>query len=203
MTTGTLALVLIGAMVVGVSHGVLGAGGSALAGALLAPGLPDALLLPAFAVIMVVMAVRMLRGLESSGGACRTETGRINRRRCLPRTLAAGTGVGLMTGVFGVGGGFAVVPALNLLLGLTATEAAGTSLVIILINSAAGFAGHVGAHLDYGIVAAFAGTALLTSLAAGRIAARLPAELVRRWFAWTVLALAPVVAAGAALPPRS
>ncbi|WP_431898563.1 TSUP family transporter [Nonomuraea sp. bgisy101] len=70
------------------------------------------------------MAVRMLRGPESGGGACRTETGRINRRRCLPRTLAAGAGVGLMTGVLGVGGGFAVVPALSLLLGLTATEAA-------------------------------------------------------------------------------
>lgn len=257
MTTATLALVLIGALVVGVSLGLLGAGGSvlavpvlvyvagqsmavaiptalvvvavssigaliprlrggqvrwsvaavfavsgvpaALAGALLGRGLPDALLLPAFAVIMVVVAIRMLRGPKAGGGACRTESGRINRRRCLPRTLAAGAGVGLMTGVLGVGGGFAVVPALGLLLGLSATEAAGTALVIIGINSMAAFAGHTGAHLDYALVSAFAGTALLASLVAGRLAARLSAEQMRHWFAWTVLILAPAVAAGVLL----
>ncbi|MER7132737.1 sulfite exporter TauE/SafE family protein [Streptosporangium saharense] len=178
---------------------VFAAGGvpAALAGAVLGRGLPDELLLPAFAVIMVVVAVRMLRGGESTGGACRTSGGRVNRRRCLPRTLAAGAGVGALTGVFGVGGGFAVVPALTLLLGLTATEAVATSLVVIAVNAVAGFAGHAGAPVDHALVLVFAGGALLTSLVAGRLAARLPAERVRRWFAWTVLALAPLVAVGA------
>ncbi|MER7213448.1 sulfite exporter TauE/SafE family protein [Streptosporangium sp. NPDC000239] len=253
--TLTVALVLAGAVVVGVSLGLLGAGGSvlavpvlvygagqpvavavptslavvaissvgalvprlrrgqvrwsvaavfaaggvpaALAGAVLGRGLPGELLLPAFAVIMVVVAVRMLRDAESTGGACRTTAGRVNRRRCLPRALAAGGGVGVLTGVFGVGGGFAVVPALTLLLGLTATDAVGTSLVVVAVNSVAGFAGHVGTRLDYGLVLLFAGGALLTSLVAGRLATRLPADRIRRWFAWTVLALAPLVAAGA------
>ncbi|MEV7009398.1 sulfite exporter TauE/SafE family protein [Streptosporangium sp. NPDC051022] len=179
---------------------VFAAGGvpAALAGAALGRGLPDRLLLPGFAVVMAVVAVRMIRGGETGGGACRTTTGRIDHRHCLPRALAAGAGVGLLTGVFGVGGGFAVVPALTLLLGLPATEAVATSLVVILINSIAGFAGHAGgADLDYGITLTFAAGALLTSLVAGRFAGRLPADRVRRSFAWTVLALVPVVAAGA------
>ncbi|GAA3119484.1 sulfite exporter TauE/SafE family protein [Streptosporangium carneum] len=179
---------------------VFAAGGvpAALAGAAVGRALPEWLTLPGFAVVMAVVAVRMIRGGESHGGACRTGAGRVDRRRCLPRALAAGAGVGLLTGVFGVGGGFAVVPALTLLLGLAASEAVATSLVVILVNAAAGFAGHAGAaDLDYGIALTFAAGALLTSLLAGRFAGRLPEKRVRRLFAWTVLALAPVVAAGA------
>lgn len=178
---------------------VFAAGGApaALLGAKAARALPEAVLLPAFAVIMVIVAVRMLRGGEPTGGACRTRSGRVNRRRCLPRTLAAGTGIGLLTGVFGVGGGFAVVPALTLLLGLTTTEAAATSLVIITVNSTAGLAGHSTAHLDYGVVLTFTAVAIAASLAAARWATRLPADRVRKTFAWTILALAPVMAASA------
>ncbi|MDL4770759.1 MULTISPECIES: sulfite exporter TauE/SafE family protein [Thermomonosporaceae] len=253
----TLALVLAGALIVGATLGLLGAGGSvlavpvlvygagqpmtvaiptalvvvtvsslgalvprlgkgqvrwpvtvvfatggvpaALAGAAVGRGLPDRLLLPAFALVMIVIAMRMLRGGESTGGACRATGGRVNRRRCLPRALATGAGIGLLTGLLGVGGGFAVVPALTLLLGLPAAEAVATSLVIIVINSIAAFAGHAGtaAELDWTIMLAFAGAALLASLAAGKLAGRLDADRVRRWFAWTILILAPITAAGA------
>ena len=53
---------------------------------------------------------------------------------------AAATGVGLITGFFGVGGGFVVVPALVLVLGFDMATAAGTSLVVIAVNSAAALA---------------------------------------------------------------
>lgn len=52
--------------------------------------------------------------------------------------------VGFLTGLFGVGGGFLIIPALVLLLGLPMTVAVGTSLVIIVINSVAGFTAHAG-----------------------------------------------------------
>ncbi len=53
--------------------------------------------------------------------------------------------VGFLTGLFGVGGGFLVIPALVLLLGLPMPVAVGTSLVIIVLNALAGFAAHAGA----------------------------------------------------------
>ena len=51
------------------------------------------------------------------------------------KVIAAGTVVGLLTGFFGVGGGFVIVPALILVLGFTMPEAVGTSLLVITINS--------------------------------------------------------------------
>ncbi|WP_433473042.1 sulfite exporter TauE/SafE family protein [Spirillospora sp. CA-142024] len=180
---------------------VFAAGGmpAALAAAALGRDLPDRLLLPAFALIMITVAVRMLRGGDGAGGVCRAVGGRVDRRRCLPRALATGAAIGLLTGLLGVGGGFAVVPALTLLLGLPATEAVATSLVVITINSIAGFAGHTGAAADlsWPIVLAFTAGALITSLAAGRAAGHLDADRARRWFAWTILVLAPITASGA------
>jgi uncharacterized membrane protein YfcA len=51
------------------------------------------------------------------------------------KVIVAGTVVGLLTGFFGVGGGFVIVPALVLALGFTMSEAVGTSLLVITINS--------------------------------------------------------------------
>ena len=54
------------------------------------------------------------------------------------KVAVAGTIVGLLTGFFGVGGGFVIVPALVLALGFTMPEAVGTSLLVIAINSLVG-----------------------------------------------------------------
>jgi len=94
---------------------------AAFAGTAISRLLPGQWLLLAFAALMAVVALRMLRGdPDSGGGACRTATGAVNWRSCLPKTLGAGVAVGILTGLFGVGGGFVIVPALTLLLGLTA-----------------------------------------------------------------------------------
>ncbi len=52
------------------------------------------------------------------------------------KVIVAGTIVGFLTGFFGVGGGFVIVPALVLALGFSMPEAIGTSLLVITINSA-------------------------------------------------------------------
>jgi uncharacterized membrane protein YfcA len=54
-------------------------------------------------------------------------------------TILQGIGVGLLTGFVGVGGGFLIVPALVLLGGVAMSHAIFTSLVVISINSGAGF----------------------------------------------------------------
>ncbi|MEI2828029.1 MAG: TSUP family transporter [Dermatophilaceae bacterium] len=58
----------------------------------------------------------------------------------LARLVLAATGVGLLTGFFGVGGGFAIVPALVLVLGYSMPVAVGTSLLVISLNSASALA---------------------------------------------------------------
>jgi len=178
---------------------------AAFAGAALSRLLPDQWLLLAFAVLMAVVAVRMLRGDSESGGACRTQDGGVNWRSCLPRALAAGAGVGVLTGLFGVGGGFVIVPALTLLLGLAATEAVATSLVVVTITSLAGLAAHAAAAstVDYPVITVFAGAALLASLAAGRVANRLPATALRRGLACLILVVAAGVAAAALFAPTA
>ncbi|WP_242625074.1 sulfite exporter TauE/SafE family protein [Krasilnikovia cinnamomea] len=111
---------------------------------------------------------------------------------------AVGTGiaVGFLTGLFGVGGGF-LIPALVLLLGLDMPAAVATSLVIIVINSFAGFAAHASdAAIDYRIAAAFTVTAIAGSLAAGRIATRIPTRRLQRLFAYLVFAVAAFVVIG-------
>jgi len=100
--------------------------------------------------------------------------------------------------------GFLIIPALVLLLGLPMTAAVGTSLVIIVVNSIAGFAAHAGdATLDYGIAGAFTLAAVAGSLAASRIATRLPAKGLRRAFAYLVFAVAAFVIIQAVLNPRA
>ena len=104
--------------------------------------------------------------------------------------LGIGFGVGWLSGLFGVGGGFLIIPALVLLLGLPMTTAIGTSLLIIVVNSAAGFAAHArDAHLDYRLTAVFTAAAIAGSLAAAPLTARLPADRLRRWFAYLVFAV--------------
>ena len=172
---------------------------AAFAGTALGSHLPERWSLLAFSALMAGVAARMLTAPASSGGACRTLSGRVNWRSCLPKALAAGTAVGVLTGLFGVGGGFVIVPVLTLLLGLTAAEAVSTSLVIITVTALAGLAAHglTGAHLDPGITAIFSSTALLAAVVTGRLTSRLPAATLRRAFAWVVLAVAAGVAVSA------
>lgn len=107
-----------------------------------------------------------------------------------PVVLASGAGVGLITGILGVGGGFLIVPALVMLVGLPMAQAVGTSLIIITMNSVAGLLGHLGAAVDWPLTLMFVLTGLLGTWAGARLAHRLPAETLRRAFAVFVIVLA-------------
>lgn len=91
-----------------------------------------------FAAVMVAAGVQMMREQTAVGGDCALPGGGINWRGCLPEAIGSGVVVGFLTGLFGVGGGFLIIPALALLLGLPMSVAVGTSLVIIVFNSLAG-----------------------------------------------------------------
>ncbi|NRQ34688.1 sulfite exporter TauE/SafE family protein [Nonomuraea sp. NN258] len=170
---------------------------AAFGGTAVGRSVPEPWLMAGFSLLMVIVAVHMLiRAAREDGGACRTRSGSVDWRSCLPRAVAAGAAVGFLTGLFGVGGGFVIVPALTLLLGLTAPVAVATSLVVIVLNSAWGLLAHAGtaSALDWPLTLTFAAAAMAASLVAARLAARVPPDRLRRAFAALVL----VVAAGVA-----
>ena len=164
---------------------------AAFAGAAVNHRLHPTVVLLGFSALMVVAGIQLLRDRGEVGGACALPAGRINWRSCLPKAISAGLGVGFLTGLFGVGGGFLIIPALVVLLGLPMATAVATSLVVITVNSAAGFTAHLDAvAIDYPITTAFTIAAIGGSLLAGRLATQLPADRLRRWFAYLVLAVA-------------
>jgi hypothetical protein len=162
--------------------GTLGAYG----GGRVAQHVPVGLLLAGFAVVMLVAAAGMLRD-RPPPTACRGP-------RCAAKTLALGAAVGIVTGLVGAGGGFMIVPALTLVLGLPIATAVGTSLLIITVNSAAGVAGHLhGVNPDWGLTAAVATAAVVGSLLGGVLVHRVNAALIRTGFGWLVLAMGTFV----------
>lgn len=176
---------------------IIGAAGvtTAYLGAMVNRLLDQRVLLVAFAVIMVVAGVRMFLTNKSVGGPCALPDGGTNWRSCLPRALATGAVVGFLTGLLGVGGGFLIVPALTLVLGLPMSVTIGTSLVVIVINSIAGFSAHLGdVQIHWGVTGAFAAAAMLASLVAGRLGRRLSDAMLKRGFAVLVLLVAVYVA---------
>ena len=178
---------------IAVLFGAAGAA-TAFAGAAVNRLLPDDVVLALFAALMIGAGVRMLSEKPDTGAACAVDGGRVNWRRCLPRTLAGGLVVGFLTGLLGVGGGFLIIPVLVIALGLPMQTAIGTSLLIVAVNSAAGFAAHAGdAPLDVPVTVAFTAAAVVAALAAGRLATRVDMARLRRWFAYLVFVVAAAV----------
>lgn len=115
------------------------------------------------------------------------------------RLAVGASGVGLLTGLFGVGGGFVVVPMLVLLLDFPMTAAVGTSLLVIAINATTALVGRLSAapDLDWGVIVPFAASAVVGVLLGARLAGRLPALLITRVFAGILVALGLFVGASA------
>jgi uncharacterized protein len=164
------------------------------AGSVLSDHLPQALIMVGFAAVMVGAGIRMLTDTGDSGTACEIGDSGINWRRCAPRSISVGLVVGVLTGLFGVGCGFLIIPALVMMLGVEMSIAVGTSLLIIAANSAAGVLSHLhDTSIDWALTAAFVGTALIGSLIAGQLGTKLDNTRLQRWFAYLVLLVAAYV----------
>jgi uncharacterized membrane protein YfcA len=142
---------------------LLGVAGAAMAplGQALAARLSALSVMTAFSFLVAVIALRMWRQAGESPAATQvlradagapanasaavctlSTTGYFEWRwPCITRLLGVGALTGVLSGVFGVGGGFVIVPALVLLIGLSMVQAVATSLAIIMAVSASGFAG--------------------------------------------------------------
>ena len=163
---------------------------TAFIGAKLTGLVSGSVIMYAFAALMLAVGVGMLIG-----------KGRNESAPCAPRSaprptaaLLAGAGVGLVTGFLGVGGGFLVVPALIAFAGLDMREAVGTSLLVIAINSTAGFVGHLGGgQLDVTLMAALTAAAVAGALVGERFARHISTLRLRRGFGLIVVAVGVAV----------
>lgn len=172
--------------------GMLGA----FAGGHLAGYFSNALLMTLFGLVSLFTGLAMLRG-----GKPRPEsvTDHQPLQICpltVPflRVLFDGLFVGALTGMVGVGGGFLIVPALVLLVGLPMQGAVGTSLLVIAMNAVAGLAGY-SQHmsLDLTLTGIVAGGAIVGSGIGAWLSAYVKPQLLRQVFALMVILVAGYV----------
>ncbi len=105
------------------------------------------------------------------------------RMSTVAKVIVAGTVVGFMTGFFGVGGGFIIVPALVLALGFEMPIAVGTSLLVIAVNCGVSLTSRLATTgVDWRIAVPFTAVGLLGAVAGNHLSSRTRAPTLLRWF---------------------
>lgn len=161
----------------------------ALVGTTLNRAADSDLILVLFALLLLAAAYAMVRG---RGPAARDVAA--PRARLALRVAASGLVVGILTGFFGVGGGFIIVPALALLLALPMNAAVGTSLIVIALTSMTALVAHLASGaIDWGIASALTASAIAGALGGSRVSERVSNESLRRGFAALVAIVALVL----------
>ena len=168
----------------GLAFGIA-AGFSSFAGSLLSRELDPDLLLLIFSPVMVVGAWALLSDKARSVDGFRPW--RLGFHD-VAKVILYGLAVGWLIGLFGVGGGFVIVPVLVLGLGFKLTEAIGTSLFVIIIGSVVALGDRIQAgDIDWAIALPFSLAAAVGVLIGTRVAERVPADELRRGFAGVVI----------------
>ena len=99
---------------------------------------------------------------------------------------------GALTGFFGVGGGFAIVPALTLVLHLPIKRAASTSLLIMAITAVVALVARAQTSLnvDLGVIGAFTVASMLGGVAGAPLTRKVSSQKLTASFAALLLAVA-------------
>lgn len=183
------------------------------AGAYLATWLSEQLLLVLFGLLMLVVAFRMWAKANNSAiasGVCATEGDAVNDRsacqrdedgrlrltsRCARLLVLVGLATGVLSGTFGVGGGFVIVPALVLFSGMEIHRAVGTSLFAIFLISISGVASHLanGNELPIDTTIQFLAGGFVGMWLGGKVAKRMKGPTLQKVFAGAVVMVAVFV----------
>lgn len=132
-----------------------------------------------FAVLMLLASFSMIRNSRP------VQKENSNNKS---RLLLYGVGIGLVTGFLGAGGGFLLIPALVLIIGLDMKTAIGTSLMIIALNSLIGFLGDLGNHtMDWRLLLILSAIAIAGIFAGISLGRKIPGAKLRKGFGWFVL----------------
>lgn len=159
---------------------------AAFAGARLARYVPGEVQLVLFAIVGLVASYFMLRGRR--GSVTPQDFVFHPDRRTIALLGLQAIGVGLLTGIIGIGGGFLIVPALVLVAKVPMRLAVGTSLLVITMNALSGFAGYLGhAPIDWRIIGAFTAFAALGTVVGTLVGGRVPQQRLRQVFGFLLI----------------
>ena len=202
----------------GAVFGLAGIGGS-LVGSAWNEAVDADVLLFAFSMLMLVAAYAMWRRLRkqtaapavrSAGAAAATP----ERLEADPRAgtairldmatavkvVVAGSFIGLLTGFFGVGGGFVIVPALVLALGFSMPDAVGTSLIVIAVNSTVALATRLpSGSVEWDTVIPFTIASLIGVFVGSRLASTRDPSFLQKWFVILLVVVAVYTATSSLL----
>ena len=114
------------------------------------------------------------------------------------RVALVATVTGALTGFFGVGGGFAIVPALTLVLHLPIKRAASTSLLIMTITAVVALVARAQTSLnvDLGVIGAFTVASMLGAVAGAPLTRKVSSQKLTASFAALLLAVAVATLVG-------
>lgn len=138
----------------------------------------------AFALLMLLSSYSMIKGKG-------TPVEVAHHSHSYLKLAAFGIVVGLITGFLGAGGGFVLIPALVVMLGMPMKTAVGTSLLIIALNSLVGFAADAGTyHTNWKLLTIISLIAILGVILGGALSLRIRGDKLKKGFGWFVLMMA-------------
>lgn len=193
----------------GLTFGLFGVTGSFI-GSRLSARVDGRVLLGLFAVLLAMVSVAMFRQALIAGRAERRRPGeraaptpsrKPAGQRSWATIIALASATGLLTGFFGVGGGFIVVPVLVLVLGVPMRTASGTSLVVMVVASISGLLSRLGTDvvIDWRLTIAFTIASMTGGVIGGPVAARVKTWLLMLIFAVLLAVVAVFVGVSTAL----
>lgn len=142
------------------------------------------LIMAVFAILMVLASISMIR--------TKKEAAKPKQLSALQKTLlisAEGLIVGAITGFVGAGGGFLIIPALVLLVGLPMKKAVGTSLFIIAAKSLIGFTGDLQTQtsIDWNLLGIVSAIAIVGLLVGVKFSKKISEKALKKGFGYFVL----------------
>ena len=149
--------------------------------ATIADDLSDSFISTGFALVLVLAGLSMLRNPKFSE----------HTRMPVSVLIVISLVIGSITGLFGIGGGFLAIPVLVLFFGTPQAIAAGTSLLIIALNSFISFLGHhaLWDSVEWHIPIFIGGAAVVVAQVASHYSAKTTPETLRKAFAYLLLAI--------------
>lgn len=150
----------------------------------------DNLVLLVFGVVMLLAAGAMLKPSKPKPPA----SAELNFAR-ISLIILEGAFVGGVTGFVGAGGGFLIVPALVILVGLDMKRAVGTSLVVIALKSLIGFAGDLsaGTVINTSVLVSVTAASLIGMVVGTKLVTRVSSEKLKPAFGWFVLVMGTLI----------
>lgn len=152
----------------------------------------DTIQLVCFAIMMLVASYFMIRQ-PSERVSDRVQLFVPEHQRQYPwlAIILEGLGVGIVTGFVGVGGGFAIIPALVLLGKIPMKEAIGTSLLIITFKSATGFIGYLSqVAIDWNLMLTFTTVSILGVIWGAYFSEKIQGAKLQQAFGYFLIAVA-------------